>query len=385
MSQYICQQKQLLNNFWWCFPSTDPAHPVVQQVAEEVLPEALNEEFAPEKRRRIHPDDSTKLQIIFLYGGKYSFRQIGKNLGCHHTVVARVIKKWEQDQTIERKTGSGRPRKTSPQTDRFIVRSVMANRFTSLADLKENPLLATLSDATVRRRITESGELKSYWAARKPFLRSINKRKRLAWCLARRHWTKEQWEQFLWTDESPFVLRFKAKRRVWRRHNERYKMECVSNTLKHDVNINVWACFSAHGVGSIRLVEGILDQYLYMEILENEMLPSAENLFGNGEWTFQQDNDPKHTAINTRNWFITHEVPLSEWPAQSPDLNPIENLWSIVDQRCAKRAPNNSRELFKIIESEWYRLEPDLLKHLVHSMPRRIEACIAAEGDLTKY
>ena len=93
-----------------------------------------------------------------------------------------------------------------------------------------------------------------------------------------------------------------------------------------------------------------------MDILSKVMLPSAENLFGDGPWVFQQDNDAKHTATNTCNWFIEHEVTLSERPAQSPDLNPIENLWSNLDQRCFARAPNTSAELFQTIKEEWFKL-----------------------------
>ena len=115
------------------------------------------------------------------------------------------------------------------------------------------------------------------------------------------------------------------------------------------------------------------------------MLPSAENLFGDGPWVFQQDNDPKNTATNTRNWFIEHEVTLSERPAQSPDLNPIENLRSIIDKRCSSRAPNSPAELFEIIKEEWYNLDVELLRRLVHSMPIRCQAVIDNNGGMTKY
>ena len=93
-----------------------------------------------------------------------SFRQIGRTIGCHPNVVSRVIKRWEEEGALERKEGSGRPRKTSPQTDRFIMRSIMANSFVSVTDLKETKALAHLSENTILRRISESGEFKSYWA-----------------------------------------------------------------------------------------------------------------------------------------------------------------------------------------------------------------------------
>ena len=148
-----------------------------------------------------------------------------------HKVVSRVIRRWSQDRTLEYKPKPGRPRKTSPQTDRLIMRSVRANRFLSATDLKENMALQYLSSATIIRRIKETGEFNSYWAARKPLLSEKNRQKRLAWCEARVNWSLEQWERFLWTDESPYVLRYNAKRRVWRGHNDRYRQNCIARSV----------------------------------------------------------------------------------------------------------------------------------------------------------
>ena len=87
--------------------------------------------------------------------------------------------------------------------------------------------------------------------------------------------------------QSPFVLRYNHKKKVWRRHNERYSPQCTVGTVKHDQKIMVWGCFTGHGVGRLYLVEGILEQNQYIRILEHEMLPSAQNLFGDRYWALQ--------------------------------------------------------------------------------------------------
>ena len=162
--------------------------------------------------------------------------------------------------------------------------------------------------------------------------------------------TTINWHQVIWSDESPYVLRFNGRKLVWRAGNERYSIACISGTVKHDIKIMVWGCFTAHGVGNLCLVEGIMEQVQYRRILKDRLDPSHRRLFPAKAWFFQQDNDPKHTANTTKQYFIDNQIPVLPWPSQSPDLNPIENLWSILDHKLRNRRPQNKEQLFEALQ-----------------------------------
>ncbi len=124
---------------------------------------------------------------------------------------------------------------------------------------------------------------------------------------------------------------------------------------------------------------------IYQEVLEHFMLPAADQLYGDADFIFQQDLAPAHSAKATSTWFKDHGIPVLNWPANSPDLNPIENLWVIVKRKMRYARPNNAEELKATIRATWALITPEQCHRLIDSMPRRIAAVIQAKGAPTKY
>ena len=124
---------------------------------------------------------------------------------------------------------------------------------------------------------------------------------------------------------------------------------------------------------------------VYQNVLEDFMIPSAEDLYGDADFIFQQDLAPAHTARSTKTWFDAHAITVLDWPANSPDLNPIENLWGILKRKMRGTRPNNKEELTASIKKIWASITPMQCHRLIASMPRRIEAVIKAKGFPNKY
>lgn len=176
-----------------------------------------------------------------------------------------------------------------------------------------------------------------------------------------------------------------SRQYVRRLKNKEYDPRYTTKTVKHGgSSVMVWACFSYYGVGPIHWIQNIMDATQYVHILQNVMLPYAEYEMPL-KWTFQQDNDPKHTSRLAKSWFQDNNIDLMEWPAQSPDLNPIENLWCDIKKEVAGAKPKNNNELWTVIREAWLKIPNSRCQNLVTSMKRRCEAVLRNKGWATKY
>ena len=144
----------------------------------------------------------------------------------------------------------------------------------------------------------------------------------------------------------------------------------------------VWSAFSSHGVLGLHRFQGNVTADSYIQVLDQHLLPFLEE---HQNIQFQQDNARPHTANRTRQWFDDHRVDVMEWPACSPDLNPIENCWSRLKAELDKRIVHGMNGLFDEATQIWNQMPADFLQNLISSMPRRIEQVIQRQGRAADY
>ncbi|KAL0196630.1 hypothetical protein M9458_005170, partial [Cirrhinus mrigala] len=164
--------------------------------------------------------------------------------------------------------------------------------------------------------------------------------------------------KILWSDETKIELfGLNSKRYVWRKPGTAHHLSNTVPTVKHGGgSIMLWGCFSAAGTGRLVAIEGKMNAAKYRDILDENLLQSAQDLRLGRRFTFQQDNDPKHTAKITKEWLHNNSVTVLEWPSQSPDLNPIEHLWRDLKMAVHQCLPSNLTELERICKEEWQRI-----------------------------
>ncbi|KRH92703.1 putative transposable element [Pseudoloma neurophilia] len=141
---------------------------------------------------------------------------------------------------------------------------------------------------------------------------------------------------------------------------------------------------SANGVGRLVFITGNVNSGKYINILANNLFQSAD-LMNLDEFIFQQDGASVHAGKVVERWFEKKGVSVLEWPSQSPDLNPIEHLWTYIKREVAKKKFETLNDLQACIISVWEKVPKELCEKLVMSMKRRAQAVFVANGSHTKY
>ena len=357
---------------------------------------------AKEPKGRSKVDEITKGKIAMGVDLGVSREEMTRRLDRDYRTIQRWADRYEDTGKMERKSGSGRPRKTTESDDRFLVVQCKRNRKKTAVELattiKNEDNAPKVSPRTVRRRLTEAG-YPARKARKKPLLTKRHRRDRLKWAKEHKDWTVEQWRNVLWSDEAPFTLFPRSGNMYVRRQpGEALREDCIVPTVKHGGGkIMVWGCFHASGVGLLKRITGNMDQHQYHSILTHSVLPELKKLTKEEPaevlWLFQHDNDPKHTAKKNKRYLENKKnegkvkFDVLPWPSMSPDLNPIEQIWNKMKDAMRDRGdrPSNLDQLFAFVQEEWRKLPDDFLRNLVDSLPRRIKAVIKSQGGPTKY
>lgn len=155
----------------------------------------------------------------------------------------------------------------------------------------------------------------------------------------------------------------------------------------HTDKINMIGFISSRGVGRIELFEENMDAKILKRLLTNNVVASANKLFGDTfhNWWFLHDNDKKFTSGLVRKWCFDNGIQCLDFPPYSPDLNPIEHIWVDLKKAVEKRNPQSLSDLKQIIKEEWDKLSASRCAKLISSMEKRCENVIANHGFRTKY
>ncbi|GFT40340.1 transposable element Tcb1 transposase [Trichonephila clavipes] len=240
----------------------------------------------------------------------------------------------DSEGTTDRRGRPHPPQCTTSREDRQIVcMAVTDHSVTSRTTAQhiESVTHHSVSARTIRRRLQESG-----LSTRCPLLglslTQNNRRLCLQWCDERRMWA-EEWNEVVLSDESRIYLQHHYGRiRVWRHRGERMLNSYVVHRYTGPApGIMVWGGIGYHSHNPLVRIVGTLNSQRYIsEVLEQIDFPYLQGL---AKTIFQQDSARPHVARIIRKFFVNHQIELIHWMARSPDLSPIENMWSMVAQR----------------------------------------------------
>ncbi len=276
--------------------------------------------------------------------------------------MASIILKWKTFGTTRTLPRAGRPAKLSYRGRRALVREVKKTPKITVAELQRciREMGESCRKSTITAALHQSG-LYGRVARRKPLLSARHMKKHLKD-------SKMVTNKILWSDETKIELfGLNSKRYVWRKPGTAHHLSNTVPTVKHGGgSIMLWGCFSAAGTGRLVAIEGKMNAAKYRDILDENLLQSAQDLRLGRRFTFQQDNDPKHTAKITKEWLHNNSVTVLEWPSQSPDLNPIEYLWRDLKMAVHQRLPSNLTDLERICKEECRGSPNPGVKNLLH-------------------
>lgn len=323
--------------------------------------------------------DTEKGKITYMKKIGMSISDIAKEIGRSRDAIRRYINLNNSPKIGKR---VGRPKSLKGKTLKRVL-NLARNKVTSAAKIKAY-LGLNMHKRTIRRYLSCSGELKYIKMQGKPKLTANHKIKRKEWALNHIDWTTE-WEHVVFSDEKKFNLDGPdGLHYYW--HDLSQDQINFSKRALGGGGIMIWAGFSKAGKTRLEFVQETMNSSLYTNVLERSLIPYI-NEHHPIQHTFQQDNAACHRSKLTKQWLSDNQITVMEWPALSPDLNPIENLWGMLTRKVysGSKQFEDLNSLKIAISEAWNGIQPEELEKLIASMHNRAKLVLKSDGNTINY
>lgn len=312
--------------------------------------------------------------------------EISRKTGFDRQFISRWIEKFESGQAIEDNTRTGRPRKRSTRVEQIVERKMRGKRHRSsrrvARDLKRQKI-TDISYKTVQRAAHDRG-LRPFRRRITSRLTSKHKKDRLRFAKANRN---KDWSTVVFSDEHKFK-QFKGGNpvhdQVWAKSSSEVPPKEVE---RWGLTLDVWAGISVQGKTKIEIYEGTLNAQGYQRILQQVLMPAAQEWFEDEKdgWELQQDKASCHTAKSTMRFLEQEGIGVVEgWPTKGDDINPMENLWAILDERLENKKFTTKSSMERAVRAVWKEVDDQLLNNLISSVPDRLRRIVKAKGASIK-
>nr|CAH7746438.1 unnamed protein product [Callosobruchus chinensis] len=288
----------------------------------------------------------------------------------------------------------GRPTISTRREDTYIAQLARRERSVTVPVLRsqlQRTFNRVISTATIRRRVLASG-LRCRRPLRVPLLTSRHRTARLHWARAHQDWLLPQWRNVLSSDESRFgLVSDDYRERVWR---EREREKGGQSRLAIAIGVvpyrggtqMFWDGTRFNARTHLIHISGTMTSAYYLESIIIAIVQPLRNEIGD-QFIFMDDNTRVYRTRAVQQALENGNIARLEWPAMSPDMNPIEHVWDYVSRAFFNRnnPSRSTQELIVAATEEWDNIPQEVINNLIIGMHRRVDALIRSRGGKTMY